>query len=139
MRIVGKFNKNDITLESFHMSKTYGGWLLGPSKNRMEEANIGIFEDSKGRECERLFGEDRPTLIIGTEKFNLKELLPDVKAFAWLDCLSPVRGEDPSSYLSHLVVIWFQKKSDDPFEKLSELIKSVDWNAKAENVDYGSF
>ena len=138
MRSIAKFKEKDIKVDALYMDMTYGGFLAGPSKNRMEEANVGILDNAKGRECVRLFGEDRPTLIIGAERLNLKELLPDVEVLAWLSCLSPVQGEAPSNCFSHLVVIWFQEKLDDPFEKLSALMKDVDWDACAENVDWWS-
>ena len=137
MRIVGKFNDKDIRLDSFHMSKTYGGFLCGPSGKFVEEFNIRILKDSQGRECDRLFGKDNTSLIIGVENLNLKEMLPDVEAFARLSCLSPVRGKELSSGFSELIVIWFQEKTENPFDKLSELIKDVDWDVKAENIEWG--
>jgi hypothetical protein len=134
MQVVGKFKEEDIRLDSLHMSKTYGGFLLGPSEKRMEECNMNILKDLQGEECDRLFGKDRPILIFGKDDFDLKKRLPKVYCFAWLTCSSTV--QDPAEHGSHLILIWFQNSEEDPFRKLFTLISSIDWEKHARDFMY---
>jgi hypothetical protein len=131
MRVVGKFKGEDIWLDSFHMSRTYGGFLLGPSEKRMRESNMRILDNLRGRECDRLFGEGRPSFIYGEDKLNLDKRLPGVFALAWLSCAALV--DDDQGDLSQLVLIWLQNADEDPFRKLSEIVPLVDWEQNAQN------
>jgi hypothetical protein len=133
MRVVGKFNNQDIRLEVLHMSKTYGGFLLGPSEKHLEDANRNILNDLEGRECQRLFGADNSPFLALPEGRSLKDRLPEVEVFARLMCISPVRGASPADYFSELILIWFQEGQDDPFDKLTDLVKAIDWDAQAQH------
>lgn len=135
MKTVGKFKEKDIRLVSFHMSETYGGFLLGPSEKRMEECNVNILKDLEGKECGRLFGDGRPTLIAERDSFDLKKRLPSVYVLAWLSCTSIVRDPDENGG-SHLILIWFQGQEEDPFAKLASLMSSIDWEKYARDFSY---
>lgn len=131
MQVVGKFKGKDIRLDSFYMSETYGGFLSGPSESRMAEWNVSILKNLQGRECDRVFGEGRPSFIVGKDDFDLKKRLPEVYCFAWLSCLSTV--QNPTEIGSHLILIWFQNSGDDPFSKLSTLVSLIDWEKHAQD------
>lgn len=134
MRVVGKFNGHDIRLDSLHMSETYGGFLLGPSEKRMEESNLNILKELEGSKCARLFGDDRPTLIVGIDGFDLKKPLPSVYVLAWLSCGAVIR--DTTEDGSHLILIWLQDAVDDPFAKLSAFVSSLDWGKHARDFGF---
>lgn len=133
MKIVGKFRDKEVHLDEFYMRSTYDGWLCGPSEKRRESANQGIIDDLRGKDCTKIFGDHKPRIFIEETKGNLKDFMPPVVVFASLTCFVGVRGGDE---FSHLIIIWLQNKEDDPFEKLSDLIKQVDWEKHAENFMY---
>jgi hypothetical protein len=134
MRIVGKYKEQAIRLDSLHMGKTYGGFLLGPSERHMECWNGGILKDLEAKECARLFGAHRPTFIIGRDGFDLKKRLPQVYVLAWLSCASTVKNADEDG--SHLVIIWFQESDEDPLSKFPELVTALDWESNARDFCY---
>ncbi len=133
MRIVGKFKNEDIRLDSLHMSKTYGGFLLGPSERTMEECNAIILGDLQGK-CDRMFGEGQPSLIVGKDDFDLKKSLPNIYCFAELTCISTV--QDSTEHGSYLILIWFQNTEDDPFNKLPAVVSLIDWEKYARDFSY---
>ena len=77
MRIVGKFKDKEIRLDSLHMDKTYGGFLSGPSANRMEEWNTDILRRLEGDTCRKLFGEGRPVDLDDADVYFTPRLRPE--------------------------------------------------------------
>lgn len=135
MRVVGKFNEKDIRLVTLYMSETYGGFYVGPSEKHMEEINKRILVRFEEDQCKRLFGDIIPTLLIGKNSFDLKKRLPEVFCFAVLESSPMPQHTDEGEFGSFLVLIWLLDEAEDPFKKLEEIVKTVDWNANARNYD----
>jgi hypothetical protein len=101
--------KHDIELDSIFVDQTYAGCYAGcPTPEHMIE--------SAKRQATKLFGEDRPTLVLEpeidvrdyeeTEYFSNKHL-PNWRTIAWFTSQNGVKERD--AHGSHIILIWYSK------------------------------
>ena len=123
-------------LDSFHVSPTYGGLIVGVPD---EEMNQGIIGSLEKRASNELFGKNRPYHLIQPEtKFIMDPAkptssnenaprLPRWECITWLySSWEPPEGIWTGS---HLFVGWFTDKLyDHPLnEVVHEVVKDLDW------------
>jgi len=132
MRIIGQYKGANIRMTSMYMSQTYGGYL-SMSKRWHEDRHRNMIDVNIPEEITHLYGKDRPYCIAGLDKVDYKQEFPPVKVIAWLSCCELI--EDSTAHGSHLVMVWFQQRDDDPFVKAVANLKEISWEDNAKDFE----
>jgi hypothetical protein len=119
-----------VTLETFNMSMTYGGLLLGEPDEAMNDSIIGLIIDSKD------WG-NRKVLLKKKNRYNFKNVLKPIVYTVWLTA-EAIPSNSKIKDASSIVLIWFgefeSKKSIQ--EIIIEGVGNFDWDSNAENISY---
>jgi len=113
---------HDKILDSLHVSRTYGGSYAGRVESK-------VMIEAARKSVERLFGPDRPTLVLPPKTQG--DALPEWQYVAWFSCYTPVENEDACG--SHLFVVWWDDVLClDP----SSILDKVYWKKHAKDFDF---
>ena len=119
-----------VTLESFNMSSTYGGLLIGEPNEAMNDGIIGLITQSKE------WG-NRKVLLKKKNRYSSKNILKPIVYKVWLTA-EAVPSNSKEKDASSIVLIWFGefelKKSIQ--EIIIEGVGNFDWDSNAENISY---
>lgn len=119
-----------VTLESFNMSSTYGGLLIGEPNEAMNDGIIGLITQSKE------WG-NRKVLLKKKNRYRSKDVLKPIVYKVWLTA-DAVPSNSKEKDASSIVLIWFGecelKKSIQ--EIIIEGVGNFDWDSNAENICY---
>jgi len=135
-----EYQGRTLYLTDFHLDATYGGMLCG-----IPDTDTEKFEKNKIREVEKMWGTNRPIVVLepDIEKYKVanqdRERFPLWKAFAWL-MSTEILGEDSNRYDgSHLVLVWClpTEQVKHPVEMVRDALEkgSVVWVEQA--ADFG--
>lgn len=119
-----------VTLESFNMSSTYGGLLIGEPNESMNDGIIGLITQSKE------WG-NRKVLLKKKNRYSSKNVLKPIVYKVWLTA-EAVPSNSKEKDASSIVLIWFGeielKKSIQ--EIIIEGVGNFDWDLNAENINF---
>lgn len=129
-RAVGKYKDQEIKISALYLCGTYDGLLLGRLDDKWR--NIELVNVKIDRESQKLFGAHVPYCIVDYHEIEYSKRLPPEIVFARLDCGEVVKKGDGS----HLILVWLQDSSRDPFAEASEKLKTINWEEHAEDFEY---
>ena len=120
----------NVTLESFHMTKTYAGLFAGETTKEMNEKIINNFSSQKNWGARKSY----------IEKSNMYLSEDVLKPLIYSASLSakPINDKGKQFDGSSIIVIWFGDNIKD--KNIEELIVSgigkFDWDENAENYQF---
>lgn len=119
-----------VSLETFSMSMTYGGLLVGKPDEAMNDGIIGQITHSKEWGNKKVF-------IKKTDQYSSKNVLKPIIYTVWLTADAVPTGSEIKD-ASSIVLIWFGE--EHPNKSLTEIIVegvgNFDWDSNAENIYY---
>lgn len=114
-----------VRFKALHVSGTYAGVLEGDPRHIHKFLLPGVPREVEGR-----MPPGKPLIIVPAEL-----PLPSWKLMAHLESRSGARTDDPDMH-SFLYVCWFQQSLTGSLQSmLRKVLRSVDWEAHAENYD----
>lgn len=119
-----------VSLETFSMSMTYGGLLVGKPDEAMNDGIIGQFIHSKEWGNKKVFLKKKGI-------FASKNVLKPIIYTAWLTADAVPTGTNVKD-ASSIVLIWFGEEHPDKSinEIIAEGVGEFDWDKYAENIYY---
>lgn len=119
-----------VRVESFIMSSTYGGVLVGKPNKNMNDEIISFLTHSND------FGK-RKVLIKKQNRYSSKDVLKPI-VYKVLLMSEPIANRNTMADASAIVLIWFG--DTDINKSINEIIADgvgeFDWNKYAENIYY---
>lgn len=119
-----------VTLESFNMSSTYGGLLVGEPNEAMNDGIIGLITHSKE------WG-NKKVLLKKKNRYSSKNVLKPIIYTVWLTA-EAVPSNSKIKDASSIVLIWFGEFELKKLiqEIIIEGVGNFDWDSNAENINY---
>lgn len=119
-----------VSLETFSMSMTYGGLLVGKPDEAMNDGIIGQITHSKELGNKKVF-------IKKIDQYSSKNVLKPIIYTVWLTADAVPTGSDIKD-ASSIVLIWFGETNPDKSinEIIAEGVGNFDWDSNAENIYY---
>jgi hypothetical protein len=119
-----------VSLETFSMSMTYGGLLVGKPDEAMNDGIIGQITHSKEWGNKKVFLKKK-------DQYSSKNVLKPIIYTVWLTSDAvPACSEIKDA--SSVVLIWFGEANPDKSinEIIAEGLGNFDWDEHAENIYY---
>ena len=130
MRSVGQYKGVDIKITHMYLSDTYGGFLLGPSAKKLEMWNHILVDEKIPERIVKLWGIGWAYHLM---EIDYKKELPSTEVIARLEC---PKGIKEKSYVSGLVMAWYQEPEEDPFDSAVANLKQIVWEKEAKDFEY---
>jgi hypothetical protein len=119
-----------VRVESFIMSSTYGGVLVGKPNKNMNDEIISFMTHSND------FGK-RKVLIKKQNRYSSKDVLKPI-VYKVLLMSEPIANGSKTADASSIVLVWFGDANTD--KSISEIIVegvgNFDWDSNAENINF---
>ncbi|MBA9072583.1 hypothetical protein GGR22_000709 [Flavobacterium gossypii] len=120
----------EVSLETFSMSMTYGGLLVGEPNEAINDSIIGLIKYSKD------WG-NKKVLLKKKNQYSSKNVLKPIIYTVWLTSEAVPTNTDIKD-ASSIVLIWFGEAHSDKsiHEIIIEGVGDFDWDSNAENIYY---
>jgi hypothetical protein len=126
-------------IEALHYVHTYAGQLCVPfDRDNQIYENMKIIREIVPKKLSDYFhlGQEQGNPIIYTsilpDGVDMGKRLPKIIVYIRLEA-EPITEEGDRSFL-HLVI--FQNEEENPFEKINETLKTIDWEKSAEDFQF---
>lgn len=119
-----------VSLETFSMSMTYGGLLVGKPDEAMNDGIIGQITHSKDWGNKKVFLKKK-------DQYVSQDVLKPIIYTVWLTADAVPTGTDVKD-ASSIVLIWFGEEHPDKSINsiIAEGVGNFDWDEHAENIYY---
>lgn len=132
---IGTYKDKPIIISDLHYKYTYAN-IFCLNKDYLPTHHKEFFEEKIPERVTKYFGTDRSYIVIGLDKIDFSDWLPQITVYARLDKPSTAGDPIPGPDGQHLYLVWFQNEEENPFTKAIEILNTINWEEKAKDYEW---